>query len=115
MIRLEDVTKVYQTTDGPVRALSGISLKIEKGEFVAVRGPSGCGKSTLLTVVGGLGMPTTGRVTVAGDDLSGMSAAARVPSACPKPGALTSSSTDGARLIEDALDLAHESVGDPGG
>jgi len=77
MIQLEDVSKVYQTNGGPVRALSDVSLTVEQGEFVAVRGPSGCGKSTLLTIVGGLGMPTSGRVTVAGEDMVGMSSAGR--------------------------------------
>ncbi len=77
MIQLEDVSKIYRTNGGPVHALSGVSLTVEQGEFVAVRGPSGCGKSTLLTIVGGLGMPTSGRVTVAGEDVVGMSSAAR--------------------------------------
>jgi len=77
MIQLEDVSKIYRTNGGPVHALSGVSLTVEQGEFVAVRGPSGCGKSTLLTIVGGLGMPTSGRVTVAGKDVVGMSSAAR--------------------------------------
>ena len=77
MIHLQEVTKVYQTPDGPVRALGGVSLEVTAGEFVAVRGPSGCGKSTLLTIVGGLGMPTSGRVVVGGDDLVAMGPAAR--------------------------------------
>ena len=77
MIQLKDVTKVYQTADGPVRALGGVSLDVTAGEFVAVRGPSGCGKSTLLTIVGGLGMPTSGRVLVGGEDLVAVGSAGR--------------------------------------
>ena len=77
MIQLEEISKVYQTGDGPVHALSGVNLRIEKGEFVAVKGPSGCGKSTLLTIVGGLGMPSSGSIQVAGEDLVEMSPAAR--------------------------------------
>jgi len=77
MIQLREVTKVYPTSDGPVHALSGVSLSVDEGEFVAVRGPSGCGKSTLLTIVGGLGMPSSGHVTVAGENLVAMSSAAR--------------------------------------
>jgi putative ABC transport system ATP-binding protein len=55
-----------------------VSLDVDAGEFVAVRGPSGCGKSTLLTLIGGLAMPTAGRVMVGGKDLATMSAADRV-------------------------------------
>jgi ABC-type lipoprotein export system ATPase subunit len=77
MIQLEEVSKVYQTSDGPVHALSDVSLHVEQGEFVAVQGPSGCGKSTLLTVVGGLGTPTSGRVMVGGEDVVAMSPADR--------------------------------------
>ena len=77
MIQLEAVSKVYQTSNGPVHALAGVSLHVEQGEFVAVQGPSGCGKSTLLTIVGGLGTPTSGRVMVGGEDVAAMSPAAR--------------------------------------
>jgi ABC-type lipoprotein export system ATPase subunit len=77
MIQLEDVSKVYPTQQGPVRALDGVSLAVEPGEFVAVQGPSGCGKSTLLTLVGGLGMPSAGIVRVAGEDVVAMSSSAR--------------------------------------
>ena len=77
MIHLEEVSKVYRVAGGSVRALSDVTLEIADGEFVAVRGPSGCGKSTLLTIVGGLGRPTSGRVTVAGEDVPAMSSAAR--------------------------------------
>ena len=77
MIQLEEVTKTYRAADGPVRALGGVSLRTKEGEFLAVRGPSGCGKSTLLTIIGGLGMPSSGRVVVAGEDIVAMSAAAR--------------------------------------
>ena len=77
MIQLEKVTKVYQTAEGPVRALDGLSLDVPAGEFLAVRGPSGCGKSTLLTVVGTLGTPTSGKVAVDGQDVVAMSPAAR--------------------------------------
>ncbi|NLX98311.1 MAG: ABC transporter ATP-binding protein [Rhodopirellula sp.] len=77
MIHLENVTKTYRRADGPVHALSEVSLDVAAGEFVVVRGPSGSGKSTLLTIVGGLGRPTSGRVVVAGEDLGEMTASAR--------------------------------------
>jgi ABC-type lipoprotein export system ATPase subunit len=77
MIRLEDVSKIYRTAGGAVQAVNGITLAIPPGQFVAVRGPSGCGKSTLLSLVGGLAAATSGRVTVAGEDIGAMSPAAR--------------------------------------
>jgi len=69
MIVAEGLTKVY--TDGTeVRALGGVDLSIERGEFVAVVGPSGVGKSTLLNLLGTLDEPTAGRVVVDGVDVS---------------------------------------------
>jgi ABC-type lipoprotein export system ATPase subunit len=77
VIELEKVSKIYQTADGPVRALDGVAVKVDQGQYAAVRGPSGCGKSTLLTIVGALGTPSDGKVRVAGHDIGSMSAAAR--------------------------------------
>ena len=77
MIHLENITKVYERPEGAVHALAGVSLDVTAGEFVAVRGPSGCGKSTLLTIIGALGMPTSGRVVVAGQDILAMSSPVR--------------------------------------
>jgi ABC-type lipoprotein export system ATPase subunit len=64
MIQFDDVSKVYRTRRGEVRALNQLSLTINKGQYVAVRGPSGCGKSTLLSLIGGLALPTSGTVAV---------------------------------------------------
>ena len=55
-----------------MRALDGVSLEVEEGEFVAVVGTSGSGKSTLLNMMGGLDVPTAGEVIIAGKKLSGM-------------------------------------------
>ena len=69
MIVTEGLTRVY--TDGTeVRALDGVNLSVERGEFVAVMGPSGSGKSTLLNLIGTLDVPTAGRVVVEGVDVS---------------------------------------------
>jgi putative ABC transport system ATP-binding protein len=67
LVRLTDVTKVYQ--GGITGALNGVSVAVEKGEFTAIMGPSGSGKSTMLNLVAGLDRPSSGTVTVGGTDL----------------------------------------------
>src|SRR5215472_7373237 len=52
-LRVDNLSKVYATRDGPVRALDQISLKARRGEFLTILGPSGCGKSTLLMIASG--------------------------------------------------------------
>ena len=71
-VELRSVVKEYPA-DPPVVALSGVSLRIEQGELIAIVGPSGSGKSTLLHVMGTLERPTRGTVRVAGEDTSTMS------------------------------------------
>lgn len=60
MIEVKDVYKIYQLGDQEVRALDGVSLKIEDGEMVSIMGPSGSGKSTLMAILGCLDVPTSG-------------------------------------------------------
>lgn len=67
-----DVVKRFGSGSTEVRALNGVSLRIEPGEFVAIMGPSGCGKSTLLHLAGGMEDPSAGRVYVAGRDVADM-------------------------------------------
>ena len=66
ILETKDLHKIYGAGDTEVRALDGVSLTVEKGEFVAVVGTSGSGKSTLLHMLGGLDRPTSGTVTVDG-------------------------------------------------
>lgn len=65
----ENLKKVYGSGENEVRALDGVNLSVEKGEFVAVVGTSGSGKSTLLHMLGGLDRPTSGTVTVDGKEI----------------------------------------------
>ena len=73
VISIADAVKEYRSGDRTLRALKGVSLSIDPGEFVAIVGPSGSGKSTLLNLLGLLDDPTTGQVTVDGARSSGLS------------------------------------------
>jgi len=73
LLELRDVRRLYPNGDTVVRALDGVSLTIEAGEFVAIMGPSGSGKSTLMNILGCLDRPTAGTYRVAGHDVSGLS------------------------------------------
>lgn len=69
ILRVEDLTKVYGNGASEVHALDHVSFSVEKGEFVAVIGSSGSGKSTLLHLIGGVDIPTSGKVYVDGTDV----------------------------------------------
>jgi putative ABC transport system ATP-binding protein len=77
MIHLDGVTKVFYTDDLETHALDGIHLDVKKGEFLSISGPSGCGKSTLLAILGLLDMPTDGKYTLAGQDVTKLAPVAR--------------------------------------
>jgi len=66
VIEAKDLDLTFQTNDGPVHALKGVDLTVNKGDFVSFIGPSGCGKTTLLRVIAALEHPTGGRITVNG-------------------------------------------------
>ena len=73
MLVLENLTKTYRMRAGEVKALAGVSLRIEKGEFIAVCGPSGSGKTTLLMTIAAMLRPSAGVVRFEGQDVYGMS------------------------------------------
>ena len=73
MINIENLTKVYKLGETEVRALDGVSLKIDKGEMVAIMGPSGSGKSTLMAILGCLDVPTSGTYELDGQAVNRLS------------------------------------------
>jgi putative ABC transport system ATP-binding protein len=70
MLKLENVSKVYRTSEVETQALGEVSLEIGDGEFVAIMGPSGCGKSTLLNLLGLLDSPSSGAYWFFGEDVA---------------------------------------------
>ncbi len=78
MIDAEGLVKIYKTKETEVLALSGLDLKVEKGEFTALIGNSGSGKSTFLNMIGGLDIPSAGKLFVGGKNLFRMTESERV-------------------------------------
>lgn len=74
LIEVRGLDKTYQRGSEEIHVLQGLNLDVEAGEFVAFMGPSGSGKTTLLNLLGGLDLPSAGTITVAGDEITHMSA-----------------------------------------
>ncbi len=76
VLEVKELTKIYGSGDNQVTALDHVSFQVKKGEFVAIVGASGSGKSTLMNLMGGIDRPTSGTVTVDGQQIFGMSESA---------------------------------------
>ncbi len=72
-IRVEEIERVYQQGEVQVHALRGLDLEVKEGEFTSLAGPSGSGKTTLLNMIGCLDEPSSGRVYIGGEDVTGLS------------------------------------------
>ena len=70
-VKVDNVKKIYNTRNGEMVALNGVTLDIHDNEFICVVGPSGCGKSTLLNIIAGLLEPTSGAVYCDGKEVKG--------------------------------------------
>ena len=73
IIRTEDLTKIYQQGSVEAKALDGVDLQIEKGDFAVLAGPSGSGKTTLLNLIGALDKPSSGKVWLDGQEITALS------------------------------------------
>src|SRR4029453_15580024 len=73
LIAVRDVAKTYRRGNKELHVLQGVNLSVDRGDFVAFMGPSGSGKNTLLNLLGGLDVPSSGSITVAGDEISRLS------------------------------------------
>lgn len=73
LIKTEDIWKIYKMGKVDVKALRGVSIEVEKGEYLSIMGPSGSGKSTLMNILGCLDTPTKGRYFLEGKDVSSLS------------------------------------------
>ena len=73
LLEAQQLKKTYHAGSAPIEALRGVDFAVQRGEFVAITGPSGCGKSSLLHLLGGIDVPTSGRVALEGNDLAALS------------------------------------------
>ena len=73
LLKIENISKIYQAKNGEIEALKDVNFTINNGEYVSIIGPSGCGKSTLLSIIAGLEKKTSGKLYIDGEESSGLS------------------------------------------
>jgi putative ABC transport system ATP-binding protein len=78
VIEIKNLHKTYNESEHLVHAIRGIDLSFKSGEFTAIAGPSGCGKTTLLNLLGGLDTPSSGEITIGGEDISKLKSSERI-------------------------------------
>ncbi|HOU00978.1 MAG: ATP-binding cassette domain-containing protein [Bacteroidales bacterium] len=78
VIEIKEVNKIYNSSEVKVHAVNNVTLDFEEGEFVAIVGPSGSGKTTLLNMLGGLDLPSSGKIIIDGVDLSTLKSSALI-------------------------------------
>ena len=72
LLKIENISKMYQAKNGEIEALKDINFAVDNGEFVSIIGPSGCGKSTLLSIIAGLEEKTSGKLYIDGEESNGI-------------------------------------------
>ena len=73
ILKVENVSKIYQAKNGEIEALKGVNLLVYEGEILSIIGPSGCGKSTLLSIIAGLEYKTNGSIYIDGKETNEIS------------------------------------------
>lgn len=73
ILKIENISKIYQAKNGEIEALKNVNLKVYEGELISIIGPSGCGKSTLLSIIAGLETKSSGKIYIDGEETTGIS------------------------------------------
>ena len=114
IIKVQNLYKTYRAGDVDVHALQGANLQVEKGEFLSVVGASGSGKSTLFNVLGALTSPTSGTVSISGNNLESLSGPQRAALRKKTVGFVFRSTTSCQRSRQKITSASFNTLGDEG-